>query len=309
MRNYNGDRTGTSLIKSTFVVKGLNLDRLINHVQRKNIVLYDVKKTGAKRMLVSVKLSDGKKFFAITKELCYNVKKVRDKGVGYPVYYLIKNFGLVLGATIFIAIAVFFNDVIFEISFSGSGKVYGREVKEYLTQIGVEKYSRFSSVDLDALGDKILQNNKHFSFVECEKKGNRLNVELALSTDNVDRLDGNVYELFSDVDGVVESITVYRGTAVVSVGDVVKKGDLLVGGYAVIKEQTVKINLLATVTIIAEKEHTYYSEKDNEERTARIFAEQEHGGEILSGETSKTFDGSKYVYKTTLKVRRVLFAG
>ena len=130
-----------------------------------------------------------------------------------------------------------------------------------------------------------------------------------MSKESQSALDGNVYELLSDEDGVVESVKVYRGTAVVSVGDAVKKGDLLVGGYAVIKEQTVKVNLLATVTIIVEREFVYTSNSDGEEETALLFAEQQVDKEIVSGSTEKQFDGSKYVYKTTLKIRRVLFAG
>ena len=200
MRKNNGNRAFGQLIKSTYKVKGLNLDRFINTVRRQKIALFDVKKTSAKSMLVSVNLSDSEKFFAIGKDLCYNIKKVRDKGVFYPIFFLFKNFGLVLGAVVFIATAVFFNDVIFDFSFSGSGKVYGREVKEYLCSVGVNKYSRFSSIDLDRLGDKILENNSHLSFASCAKNGNRLEIKLIMSTEKVKTLDGNVYELKSDVE-------------------------------------------------------------------------------------------------------------
>ena len=164
-------------------------------------------------------------------------------------------------------------------------------------------------MDLNSLGDKILKSNPHLSFASCKKNGNRLEIELVLSKQSQGALGGNVYELFSDEDGVVEIVKVYRGTALVSVGDAVRKGDLLVGGYAVIKEQTVKVNLLATVTLIVEREFIYTSEKDGEEETARIFAEQEIDKEIVSGTTEKEFNGNEYVYKTTLKIRRVLFAG
>ncbi len=309
MRKDNGNRAFGQLIKSTYRIKGLNLDRFINTVRRQKIALYDVKKTSAKCMLVSVNLSDSEKFFAIGKDLCYNIKKVRDKGALYPIFFLVKNFGLILGAFVFIATAVFFNDIIFDFSFSGSGKVYSREVKEYLNSVGVKEYSRFSSVDLNSLGDRILENNSHLSFASCVKNGNRLEIELIMSTEKVKTLDGNVYELKSDVDGVVEDVKVYRGTAEVKKGDNVKKGDLLVGGYAVIKEQTVKINLLATVTIIYEQKFTYVSEKDNEEQVAKMFAQEQTDKEIVATKTTKSFDGKKFVYDTTLSIRRVIFAG
>ncbi|MBQ3219593.1 MAG: sporulation protein YqfD [Clostridia bacterium] len=309
MRKDIGNRTGGRLVKSTYLIKGLNLDRFINIVQKKGISLYDVKKIGVKRMLITVNFYDCEKFFAIAKDLCYNIKKIRDKGIGYPVFYLLRNFGLIFGAIIFIATAIFFNDIIFELSFSGSGKIYSREVKQYLQSVGVTEYKRFSKVDLNLLGDDILKSNSHLSFATCKKNGNRLEIELVLSKDKVETLNGNLYALYSDVDGVVESVKVYRGTALVVKGDVVKKGDLLVGGYAVIKEQTIKMNVLATVSVIMEKEFIYLSDKDNEEDKARLFAEEEIDKEIVSGKTIKSFENNKYVYKTTLKIRRVLFAG
>ncbi|MBQ8426504.1 MAG: sporulation protein YqfD [Clostridia bacterium] len=174
MRKNIGYRENGQSVKSVYLIKGLNLDRFINAVRRRGIPLFDVKKLGDKRMLVTVNLSDSAKFFAIAKELCYNIRKVRDKGRGYPIFYLLKNFGLLIGVAVFIAMAVFFNDVVFEISFNGSGKVYGREVKEYLQTVGVKEYSRFSGIDLNALGDRILKNNPHLSFASCKKNGNSL---------------------------------------------------------------------------------------------------------------------------------------
>ena len=59
--------------------------------------------------------------------------------------------------------------------------------------------------------------------------------------------------------GTIEKINVYRGTALVKKGDYVKKGDLLVDGYMTIKEQVVKINVLASLSIIAEEQFVYFS--------------------------------------------------
>ena len=60
-------------VKRTFLIKGLNLDGLLNVARRKGIALYSVKKLGGKRMIVTVNLSESQKFFAIAKNLCYNI--------------------------------------------------------------------------------------------------------------------------------------------------------------------------------------------------------------------------------------------
>ena len=101
-----------------FVVQGTKIH---SHADENDFV--EVKKINNKLMYVSVNLNQSKNFFAITKELCYNIKKVRYFGKGLPIYSLLKNAGLVVGALIFIAVAIVSNDYVLSIDFSGSGSV------------------------------------------------------------------------------------------------------------------------------------------------------------------------------------------
>ena len=71
----NGDRACLGGVKTTYKITGLNLDRLIDFAKKRGITLYNAKKFGNKRLIVSVSLKESKKFFAITKELCYNIKQ------------------------------------------------------------------------------------------------------------------------------------------------------------------------------------------------------------------------------------------
>lgn len=310
MWKYSVFNKSVKSVKRTYSIKGLNLDNLLNTARNRGIDLFDVKKIARNRMLVSVNLTSSEKFFAIAKELCYNIKKVRDKGKGYPLFVLVKNCGLIIGAIIFIVCSIYFNDRIFAISFSGSGSIYDREVKNYLSSIGVKEYSKFSDINIGALGDRITENNDRLSFATCEKRGNTLKVKLVLSAEKVKTLSGNVYEMYSDVDGVIESVKVYRGTALKNAGDTVKKGELIVGGFSVIKEQTVKINLLATVSIITESNFIYRSDKSGQEDIARLFAEQIiYGRDIVDGETTVKEENGTFIYTTTLRCRRIISAG
>ena len=310
MRTNKGDRESVVFIKSVFEVRGLNLDRFINTVKKRGIDLYDVKKYSNKRLTLAVNFKDSQKFFAIGKELCYNIKKLRDKGKGYPLLALYRSLGVFIGAVIIAFSAYTFNDVIFGFTFTGSGSVYHREVKDYLRSQGITEFSRFSSFSLDRIEDGILADNPHLSFASCVKVGNRLVVDLALSQEKVGTLDGSVYEFYSDADGVVESIKVYRGTATVEKGQAVKKGDLLVNGVAVIKEKEVRINVLASVTLLCEFNYEYRSEKDGEEEKATMLAEQAlNDKEPVSETVIKSEENGKFVYSVTLTYRHVLYAG
>ena len=108
-------------------------------------------------MRLSIEYSENEKFFAIIREMCYNVKKIREYGKHYPFLYLKRKLGLAIGALVFLGGLVYSSDVVFSIDYSGSGSIYSREVGEYLQSVGVGRFSRFSSIDLDALGDGIFR--------------------------------------------------------------------------------------------------------------------------------------------------------
>ncbi|MBO5067028.1 MAG: sporulation protein YqfD [Clostridia bacterium] len=310
MRKNKISNKGVVGVYTVYKITGVNLDRFINVVKRRGIDLYDIKKTSTKRLIVAVSYKDSANFFAIAKELCYNIKKVREKGKGYPLLRLMRSFGMVIGAVVFALTAFIADDTVFALSFSGSGSIYKREVLGYLNENGVKPWVRFSSLDLQKIEDGILAFSPHLSFVSCKKQGSRLNVELVLSQEKVETLDGNVYELVAQEDGIVEKLKVYRGTAQVEVGKEVKKGDVLVGGFAVIKEQTVKINVLATVSMLVNKTFTYRSEKDNDQSSALIFAQETLGEkEILSSSVNKIKDGEEFIYEVTALYRLVTVVG
>ncbi len=310
MRKNKVSRESLGLLKTTYLIKGLNLDRFINTAKKRGIALYELKKYANNRLLVTVNFEESGKFFAIAKELCYNIKKVRDKGRAYPLLALYRSLGVVIGCLIISLSVICVNDYIFSFSFTGSGSVYKREVERYLGTCGIKEYSRFSDIDFDLLEDGILAQNPHLSFASCKKVGNRLVIDLALSTKKVETLKGDVYALYSDTDGVIEDIKVYRGTAVVSAGQSVRVGDLLVDGVAVIKEQTVKINLLASVTINCEGEYQYRSKIEGEEEKAVMFAEQYFDDrEVLSSSVRVENIDGEYVYNVTVRYRRVICAG
>lgn len=297
-------------VNQTFLVEGLNLDRLINTAKNRGLTLENVKKISNRSLLVSLSLRDSKKFFALSKELCYNIKKIRQSGKTLPILKACQRLGVVMGAIVFVGLSCFFNDLIYGFSFSGSGSVYEREVLLYLTELGVKPYSHFSAFDFERIEDEILAKNKNLSFVSIKKNGNRLNIESSLANTNVDRLNGKVSSIISEVDGEIEKINVYRGTALVQKGDFVKKGDLLVDGYMTIKEQVVKINVLANLSIIVTQEFCYSSSLDNEQNTAILLAKGELlDKEIVEYSTQKTQKEDKFVYITTVKYRYVLYVG
>ena len=294
---------------ATYRITGLNLDNLVNILINKGIILRDLLKKDRKTLIVSISLKDTEKFFAITRELCYNIKRVGERGKYRFALKLKRNVGIVVGALIFLVVSVLSDDLVFSVDYYGSGSVYDREVNAVLENENVRPFARFSGIDLPALSDKILAATDNLSFAECVKSGNRLKVNLVLSESPVKTLVGNKDTLISDIDGDIEYIKVYRGTALKKVGDSVKAGERLVSGYAEIKETVVKVGVVATVAIKGEYVYIYESERDGYEAVAEIFALSAFGErEIISCNTIKTVKGkTKYEYNVKIVYRKIFY--
>ncbi len=310
MRENKIVRTCLKSVFTKYEIIGLNLDKFINTLKKRGVELYNVKKYGNKRLLVSIKFSDNQKFFAIAKELCYNIKKLGDCGKGYPILSLYRNIGIVLGVLLSALIIAFANDYFFSFEFTGTGSVCAREIKEYLYSRGITEFCRFSDIDIEELEDGILSCNEHLSFVSVNKRGNRLIIESALSTEEVKTLDGNVTALYADREGVVENVKVYRGTAMVEVGKTVKAGELLVDGYATIKEQTVKINVLASVTLVCNDQFIYRSKEQGEEEKAILLAEALYSDkQPINFSAIYSEENGEFVYIVFVSYKHVLTVG
>ena len=293
----------------TYKVTGLNLDNLVNILKNKGVTLYDINKSDGKTLTVSVNYADCRKFFAITRDLCYNVKRIGEKGRFRFALKLIRNIGLLVGAIVFTVISAVFDDFILSVDYYGSGKVVSREIDEYLKSRGVCEFSRFSDFDLPTLSDEILKVSDKISFAECVKSGNRLKISLALAERPVKTLDCDKQYLVSDVDGEIEYVKVYRGTALKKAGDKVAAGEAICGGFAVIKDTEVKVGVIATAAVKANFVYEYESERDCDENIAEIFALIAFGdGEILSTSAEKTVsERGSYLYKIKIVYRRILY--
>ena len=200
-------------VTTCFLIKGRNLGNFINLLKNRGILLLNVKILSQNELTFCVNECDAEKIFAIGNELCYNIRVIREWGLLYPVLFLKRNLGILIGSLIFIIMVLFSNNYIFEISYSGSGNAYKNQVKNYLDGQGVKQFTKFSSIDLSKLSKDILSTNENLSFVSCQKRGNVLKIELVASDKAGDSLTGKEKSLVADADGVIEDIKVYRGTA------------------------------------------------------------------------------------------------
>lgn len=279
--------------------EGLNRNNLINTLKKNGVALYKITENGAKITEFSIESREKRKFFAITENLCYNITRIREHGVVFPIVALLRRVGAVVGIAIFIAALVVSDRAVFAVDYYGSGAVYKEEAAAALSKLGIKEFSAVTSGDLRAAETEIMKSPS-FSFASVKKQGARLKVNLVLSPQAAGVVDYSKTILTAPVKGVVESLKVYRGTAAVAVGDEVEAGAALVEGYNIIKETRVETYVLATVTLLAEHRAIY---KANPDVALSLAREAVGGCEIADEAVTETPDGCEVVLKYRIKVK------
>ena len=260
-----------------FRVTGFNQSRFLTEVAKSGVSVKKVARYSEKDMSFVIKTKDREKVFAIMDKMCYNITNEIPIGFYGLLISAIKNVGVTVGIIAFLLSSALPNFIISDVVIKGSGRVYQQDILDFLSANGVQKYALSFGKDFDAIANEALINNDGLTFVSIKKSGAQIIVTAIVKEDEPVRLKGDTFNLYSTVEGVVKDIKVYKGTAVVNVGDLVCDGDLLVTGAVDINGVTVSSNVYAMVTIDVKKSLEFFSENKDFEKELSLFIKSEYG--------------------------------
>ena len=276
------------LLRCNFTVENVTDDMLVEFLHKKGVSIFKYKKVRENTVKICIDYCDRHKFFAISKNMCYNIKKESYLGFLSPLVYACKNIGIFLGITAFLILSFYFDNLLLDIKCTGTGACFSSKIIETASLNGASKYSKFSKLNLKELESTILSSNSRLSFVTCKKSGNVLVIDSVLNIDEQDILQENIKDVTSTRSGIVESVEVLRGTALVEKGDTVNVGDVLIGAYMIGKnEEVYPTYVVGKVSIITQETFEYDFDSVSEEliKIAESTAKFNASGEVVSAKT------------------------
>ena len=296
------------LLKVKVEVSGKNVAYLTEILHRRGILVYKVNKILENTLEYTIDFNELRKIFAICKDMCYNTMVKGFKGALSIIAYAISYVGVTIGLTFFIALIVLLDGLIYSVDCVGTGAVIKNEILSVATENGAVKYNWFNNVNLSKLETEILKHNANLKFVSCYKRGNRLIIDSVLGNDSAINKTPLNTDLLCEKSGVIESITVLRGTPLVSVGDVVTVGSGLIGAYTEnANGERFSSAVLGAVSILATEKYNFKTEifsqtfLDASIQKAKFLTD----GEVVYYVADKTNDG----YVVTLTARYIYYGG
>lgn len=259
----------------------------LKKLKKAEIAVFDCKKSGAE-LLFCVKDKDVKKVFAIFDKPCYNIKVDKKSYATRFFNFICLRAGLVAGALLFIAAAFIANSFVLKIEVSGSGSYLESEVRRIVSEEGAGEFKPFSAFNGSSATGRIL-SLPQVTFCNIQKKGSVLVVDVQVDEEHY----GSVVrdDLKSDCDGVVRRVVAVCGTAAVSAGDSVKKGDSLIYAHTLAGEETVSCIAAGYAEIECARTAEYFADCESEENTKAALSSVLLDGEI--------FIARNYVVKPT----------
>ena len=197
-------------------------------LRRANIPVYDCRKEGV-NFSFGVKDKDLKKVFAIFSKPCYNIRTEKPSLKKRFFAAALLRIGLIVGAIVFTALAAIADGLVLDIRVSGSGSYLESEIISIVRSEGAEKFKPFSALRKSAATGRIL-SLPCVVFCNIEKRGAVLTVNV--ETQNEENASLKKTGLVADRAGKIARISVVCGTALVSEGDIVKAGDILIAPYS-----------------------------------------------------------------------------
>ena len=222
-----------SLLRGYLVVeaRGMFLERFINLAIKNNIFLWDIKKISKDTMTLKISIVGFKKIRKAAFTAKTRVRIKERKGLPIFLHKHKKRKAFLAGLFLFAAIISALSSFIWSVEITGIEKIDENVLKDELKYCGIDIGALKYNHSAQEIKREMMLQNPDIAWIWVDIKGTRAFVQVRERTEKPDVIpEDEPCNIVADTDGVIAETVVLNGRVVVSEGDVVKKGDLLVSG-------------------------------------------------------------------------------
>lgn len=191
-------------------------------------------------LILIIKKSNKNTYEKMLNENGISYEFFENKGILSSLEKLKNRWGILLGALIMYITLIYSSNVVWQINVEGNTSISKEQVIYELEKAGFGLGTFIPKFDFDTLHNRVLMNNSNIAWISVNTEGNVANVLVKETVDNKKKEQPLYTNIIASQDGYISSIIVINGKKEVSIGDVVKKGDLLINGVLNSQSQGVK---------------------------------------------------------------------
>lgn len=200
--------------------------------------------------------------------------------------------GVLVGAVLFVCMLVGFCGMLWRVDVQGADYQTEQEIRETLAKIGCDEGAWLGKKDFYAVSTALCAELPTLSYASVVRDGMTLAVTVRLREDAPPATPTTPANLVADRDGVILSLALSAGQPMVSVGQAVRRGELLAGGVVLHRDGSLSV-VRAAGTVMAETTCTASAEAATAETKTVVR------GRVVYGRSLKIFGKEIKFFKST----------
>lgn len=218
-------------------IEGVSLEACLRKLFERGIVLEQVERRAYTRLTAWAPLARLGEIEELLADTPWRCKVLRRGGFPMRLKALLHRKGLLVGLALAAGLAVYLMQFVWQVEVSGCEEPIRTQLEQQLAQWEIGPGTPRSGVDLDALEGQIASAFPELSFVHARMVGLRLYITTAPRQMPPEMIDtAQVADVVASCDGIIDTIDVYEGKALVKPGDKVVKGQVLISAEVTGKE-------------------------------------------------------------------------
>lgn len=255
-------------------LEGFFINRFLNLCNNEEINIMSLERENGTYIKFEILKKDFKKIRYIAKKTKCKVKIENKIGLPFLLnkYKRRKVFAVALSAVAFFIVVL--SNFIWDIEVTGCENILAEEVVDILDKKGISIGKFNNGINFDKIENEIKIENPEIAWIGIDSDGTKINVKIKEALEIPKMIDENVpTNIVAIQDARITKLLVRNGTARVTVGQDVKKGDILVEGVMEGKYKGVRdVHADADITgvVYVEKEKTEMYNQESKIKTGNV---------------------------------------
>lgn len=218
---------GTTRIK----INGNGIEKFLTKIVALDLKVFNIDKKSDTELTFECYRYLHKDVAKIIHEFKYVDFVMQDKGLPVILVKYKNRWGLIAGALLFFVLFYTVTLFVWEINIVGCDEISEQEILQRLDEKGFSVGVYKGKIDASEIENAFLYDYDKVSWMSINIIGTSATVEIRENICKVKKLDtSEPSNIYASRDGVIASVSAYMGYSVVSVGDTVTAGDLVVSG-------------------------------------------------------------------------------
>ena len=213
---------------SVICVTGLSVEKFMNVAAVGGVIIWDVRPDGS-RIEMKVPSGSEKRLKEYALKTGCRLEFLGEYGLPAILKKYSKRKGYAAGLTAFSLCLYIMSAFVWTVSVVGAERIDENDIIESCRQRGLAPGKLKNGLDLYAIGEELLLEYDDISWVSIDMKGTGVTVNIVETIPETEYVERErPMEVVASSGGVIESVAVSAGTALVKEGDEVKEGDVLI---------------------------------------------------------------------------------